>query len=367
MKVKTKKNKSMSKTVYNFSAGPAVLPDEVVDTIKSEISDFDQGMSVMEVSHRSSAFKTYAENSEDNLRSLLNINSDYSVLFLQGGATYQFSMIPQNLSINNKADYLVTGAWTAKAANYAKYHTKANIVSNSVDNNYTTVSDISHWKLTDDADYFYYSSNETIHGLEIHEVPNINTPIVNDMSSTICSRPIDINKYGLIFAGAQKNLGIAGLTVVIVRNDLIKDKGKDLPPLLRYQCHSDAKSMLNTSPVFAWYVAGLVFKWILDKGGVSAMGKANQKKAKLLYEYIDKSNLYSNPVAKKYRSWMNIPFILSDAALDERFLNEANKEGLLNLKGHRTVGGMRASVYNAMPIEGVKKLIDFMDYFQSKN
>ena len=357
----------MTNKIYNFSAGPSALPESVIDAIKSEINNFDQGMSILEISHRSSAFKKYADESEENLRNLLNINSDYSVLFLQGGATHQFSMLPQNLSYKESADYLVTGAWSAKAADYGSYHTSVNIVSNSINNNYTTLNDITSWSLNDDAEYFYYASNETIHGLEIHETPAVNVPIINDMSSTICSRPININDYGLIFAGAQKNLGIAGLTVVIANNDLIENKAKNLPPISRYETHAKEKSMLNTSPVFAWYVAGLVFKWILEQGGLKAMGEINKEKAKLLYEFIDDSSIYSNPVEKKYRSWMNIPFIIKDASLDESFLCEASKEGLKNLKGHRTVGGMRASMYNAMPIEGVKKLIDFMDFFQSRN
>ena len=357
----------MTNKIYNFSAGPSVLPHSVIDTIKSEIYNFDQGMSILEISHRSAAFKKYANESEENLRALLNIDSNYSIMFLQGGATHQFTMLPQNLSLENSADYLVTGAWSAKAADYGSYHTNVNIVSNSTDNNYTSLNDISSWSLNDDAAYFYYAANETIHGLEIHETPSVNVPIINDMSSTICSRPIDINDYGLIFAGAQKNLGIAGLTVVIAKNELIENKAKNLPPILRYESHSKEKSMLNTSPVFAWYVAGLVFKWILEQGGLISMGELNNKKSKLLYEFIDNSIIYSNPVDKKYRSWMNIPFIIKDARLDENFLSEASKEGLHNLKGHRTVGGMRASIYNAMPIEGVKKLIDFMDYFQSRN
>ena len=357
----------MPNNIYNFCAGPSALPEGVIDTIKSEINNFDQGMSVLEISHRSSAFKKYADESEENIRNLLNINSDYSVLFLQGGATHQFTMLPQNLSYEASADYLVTGAWSAKAANYGNYHTNVNIVSDSKDNNYTSLSDTTSWSLNNDAEYFYYAANETIHGLEIHETPAVNVPIINDMSSTICSRPINVNDYDLIFAGAQKNLGIAGLTIVIAKNDLIENKAKNLPPILRYESHAKEKSMLNTSPVFAWYVAGLVFKWILDQGGLKTIGEINKEKAKQLYEYIDNSTIYSNPVNKQYRSWMNIPFIIENDSLTENFLSEASKEGLKNLKGHRTVGGMRASMYNAMPIEGVKKLIDFMDFFQSRN
>ena len=366
----------MSNNVYNFGAGPATLPSSVIEQVKSNLQDFDNGMSIMEISHRSSAFKDYAYQSEASIRKLLNMSDDYAVLFLQGGATFQFSMVPQNLSewlpnkkyqINGSANYLITGGWSKKAADYAKFHTSVNTVYDSSENSYTSVTDIKDWNINPDVDYFYYCANETVHGLEIHETPDISGPIICDMSSTLCTRPININDFDLIFAGAQKNLGIAGLTIVIVKKELINDKAKHLPPLLRYESHSLDNSMLNTSPVFAWYVAGLVFNWIIAQGGLQSMSKLNQEKSSLLYDFIDSSEFYNNPVNPKYRSWVNIPFTLTSNNLDERFLNEASNEGLMNLKGHRTVGGMRASVYNAMPIEGVKKLIAFMENFETNN
>jgi phosphoserine aminotransferase len=285
-------------------------------------------------------------------------------------------MVPQNLSewlpnkkyqINGSANYLITGGWSNKAADYAKFHTSVNTVYDSSENSYTSVRDIKDWNINPDVDYFYYCANETIHGLEIHETPDISSPIICDMSSTLCTRPININDFDLIFAGAQKNLGIAGLTIVIVKKELINGKAEHLPPLLRYESHSLDNSMLNTSPVFAWYVAGLVFNWIITQGGLQSMSELNQEKSSLLYDFIDDSQLYKNSVNPKYRSWVNIPFTMTNKNLDEWFLKEASNEGLMNLKGHRTVGGMRASVYNAMPIEGVKKLIAFMENFETTN
>ncbi len=366
----------MSDTVYNFGAGPATLPSSVIDQVKSNLYDFCNGMSIMEVSHRSAAFKDYADQSEVSIRKLLNISDDYVVLFLQGGATFQFTMVPQNLSergsnknyqTKGSTNYLITGGWSKKAADYAKFHTSVNTVFDSSENSYTNIIDIKDWNVNPDVDYFYYCANETVHGLEIHETPEVNSPIICDMSSTLCTRPININDFDLIFAGAQKNLGIAGLTIVIVKKELINGKAKHLPPLLRYEAHSLDNSMLNTSPVFAWYVAGLVFEWIIAQGGLELMSELNQEKSSLLYDFIDSSQLYKNAVDTKYRSWVNIPFTITSNNLDERFLNEAKCEGLMNLKGHRTVGGMRASVYNAMPIEGVQKLITFMKDFETTN
>ena len=357
----------MSDNVYNFGAGPATLPSSVIDQVKSNLHDFSNGMSIMEVSHRGAAFKDYADRSEVSIRKLLNINDDYVVLFLQGGATFQFTMVPQNLSTRGSTNYLITGEWSKKAADYAKFHTSVNTVFDSSENSYTNIIDIKDWNVNPDVDYFYYCANETVHGLEIHETPEVNSPIICDMSSTLCTRPININDFDLIFAGAQKNLGIAGLTIVIVKKELINGKAKHLPPLLRYESNSLDNSMLNTSPVFAWYVAGLVFNWIITQGGLQSMSELNQEKSSLLYDFIDDSQLYKNPVNPKYRSWVNIPFTMASNNLDERFLNEAKCEGLMNLKGHRTVGGMRASVYNAMPIEGVKKLISFMENFETTN
>jgi len=357
----------MSENIYNFSAGPATLPKSVTDHLKLIINDFDQGMSILEVSHRSKAFKDFASESETTFRRLLNISDKYEVLFLQGGATHQFTMIPQNLSRNGPVDYLITGGWSKKAANYAaQQQIEVNIVSDSSDNNYTDVDNQDSWNINTDSDYFYYCANETVHGVEIHNPINIDAPLVCDMSSTLCTRPIEVSDFDVIFAGAQKNLGIAGLTIVIIKKELIKQKAEHLNPIMRYEDHAKDKSMLNTSPVFAWYAAGLVFDWIEKQGGLQAMAQINQTKSRLLYEYIDNSDLYQNPVSTIYRSWVNIPFILKDNDLDDIFLSQAEKSGLYNLKGHRTVGGMRASVYNAMPVEGVEMLITFMKDFENK-
>jgi len=357
----------MPTNVYNFGAGPATLPKIVVDKITDRLGNFTDGMSIMEISHRSLAFKDFAFQSEKNLRSLLQIDDSYAVLFLQGGATQQFSMVPMNLANQGIVDYLITGAWSKKAADYAAYHSKVNIVADSSDNNFLDVSDTNKWQHSNDAEYFYYCANETIHGLEIHQTPSVSAPIVSDMSSTLCTRPIDIKKYGLIFAGAQKNLGIAGLTIVIVKKDLILDKAKNLPPLMRFDSHYSEQSMLNTSPVFSWYVSGLLFEWIIEQGGLYAMSKINEKKASLLYSYIDKSTLYQNHVNPKFRSWVNIPFTMIKNDLEKKFLKASSDEGFKNLKGHRTVGGMRASVYNAMPIKAITELIRFMEEFENKN
>jgi len=355
----------MSQNIFNFSAGPAALPQSIIEQLPSKIFDFDRGMSILEISHRSKKFKEYAEKSESSLRRILNIDDNYEVLFLQGGATHQFTMIPQNLSINGEADYLITGGWSKKAAAYAEHHTNVNIVSDSSDNNFTHVADKSSWKMRTSADYFFYCANETVHGVEIHESLDVNTPLICDMSSTLCTRPIDVNKFDLIFAGAQKNLGIAGLTIVLARKEFIENQTNHLTPIMRYDAHANDNSMLNTSPVFAWFVAGLVFEWIEEQGGLIKMADSNKAKSQLLYDYIDQSSLYENPVNSKYRSWVNIPFTLSANNLDEEFLTKASKSGLYNLKGHRTVGGMRASVYNSMPIEGVERLISFMREFEN--
>jgi len=354
----------MSNDIFNFSAGPAVIPKTVLEKIHDGLDDFDRGMSITAVSHRSEAFRNYAQSSEDSLRNLLGINDEYSILFLQGGATHQFALIPMNFATETGSlDYLVTGAWSKKASAYASSIANVNVVSDSSSNNFTDISDSSTWTVNDRADYFFYCANETVHGLEIHEPIESESPLICDMSSTIASRPIDIKKYDLIFAGAQKNLGIAGVTILIIKRNLLSRVNKGLLPILDYSKHADDASMLNTSPVFAWYVSGLIFDWIKDQGGVETMAELNQEKSRLLYNFIDQSSFYSNPVSRSYRSWMNIPFILSRKDLDDEFIKSAEDSGLLNLKGHRTVGGMRASVYNAMPIEGVKKLIAFMDEF----
>jgi len=357
----------MPTNIYNFGAGPATLPKTVIEEITNRLGDFTDSMSVMEISHRSNEFKDFASQSENNLRSLLQIDDSYAVLFLQGGATHQFSMVPMNLANKGTADYLITGAWSKKAADYAKYHCNLNIISDSSDVNFTDIPNITNWTHSKNSEYFYYCANETIHGVEIHEVPETDIPVVSDMSSTLCTRPIEIDKYGLIFAGAQKNLGIAGLTIVIAKKDLIAGKAKNLPPLLRFESHYHENSLLNTSPVFPWYVAGLVFEWIIQKGGLNEMSKLNQNKASLLYNYIDNSTLYQNKVNPKFRSWVNIPFSLTQKNLDEKFLTMSSDAGFKNLQGHRTVGGMRASVYNAMPIKAITDLISFMEEFEDCN
>lgn len=355
----------MSKPVFNFSAGPAALPKSVMDKLSSKILNFDRGMSILEISHRSQAFKEYARRSESSLRRLLTIGDEYEILFLQGGATHQFTMIPQNFTTKGTADYLISGGWSKKAANYAEHHTKVNIVSDSSKSNFTDIADSSSWNINSDSDYFFYCANETVHGVEIHNRINVQSPVICDMSSTLCTRPLEVDQFDLIFAGAQKNLGIAGLTIVIVRKDFIDNQGEHLTPIMRYESHSIDNSMLNTSPVFAWFVAGLVFEWIEEEGGLSKMAENNNRKSQLLYDYIDQSSLYRNSVNPEYRSWVNIPFVLRSDDLNDQFLTQAQKSGLHNLKGHRTLGGMRASVYNAMPIEGVERLISFMKTFEN--
>jgi len=356
--------------VFNFSPGPAVLPLEVLEQAREDLPDWlGCGMSVMEVSHRSKAFLAVAEAAENNFRELLGIGDDYAVLFLQGGATMQFALVPMNISRpGDTVDYLLTGSWSNKALKEAKLIREVNVVADGADSTYTDVPDAGTWSLNPDAAYFHYTPNETIGGVEIHEPPDVgDVPIVADMSSTILSRPIDISRFGVIYAGAQKNIGPAGLTIVIIRRDLLDKAPADLPKIMRYKSQADSGSMLNTPPTFAWYLAGLVFDWLKRKGGLEAMGQVNRRKAALLYKAIDESNFYSNPVAEAFRSWMNVPFVLADAGLDADFLAKAEQSGLANLKGHRSVGGMRASIYNAMPEEGVRTLVEFMADFERTN
>ncbi len=355
--------------VFNFSAGPAALPLEVLEEAQAVMADWQgSGMGVMEISHRSKAFIAIAEQAEADLRELMNISADYSVLFLQGGATQQFALIPINLSDEGQTvDQLVTGSWSKKALKEGRALRDVNVVADGADLNYTDVPAQDSWKLTADAAYFHYCSNETIGGVELHEPPDVGSvPLVTDMSSTILSRPLDVSRYGLIYAGAQKNIGPAGLTIVIVRNDLIK---RDRPEsdILNYAAHAERGSMMNTPPTFAWYVAGLVFAWIKRQGGLAGMAKFNQTKASKLYAAIDGSDFYANPVALAYRSWMNIPFTLAKPELDGDFLAQATRAGLMNLKGHRSVGGIRASIYNAVPMDAVDALVAFMEEFERKN
>ncbi len=326
------------------------------------------GMSVMEMSHRGKEFMSIAEQAEADLRELLAVPDNYKVLFLQGGASSQFGMVPMNLSRDkHKVDYLNTGSWSKKAIAEAKRYCDVNLAANTEASKFTMTPDQADLKLSGDAAYVHYTPNETIEGVEFPYVPDTgDVPLVADFSSTILSRPIDVSKYGIIYAGAQKNIGPAGLTLVIVRDDLIGNAIDGTPVMFQYKTHAQADSMYNTPPTFGWYLAGLVFQWLKGKGGLAAMGAINQRKAQALYAAIDGSDFYANPVELKSRSWMNVPFTLADAELDAPFLKEAGSAGLKTLKGHRSVGGMRASIYNAMSEEGVKALIDFMAEFERR-
>jgi phosphoserine aminotransferase len=352
--------------VYNFSAGPAALPLEVLDNIRNDIPDWlGTGMSVLEVSHRGTEFIELAARSEVNLRKLLGVSEDFAVIFPQGGATLQMAMVPQNLAKpGDTVDYVVTGSWGAKAAGEARKFCKVNIAADAVDRNYTYIPKPTEWQLSKGAAYVHYVPNETIAGVEFHFVPDCDAPLVADMSSTILSRPIDVERFSVIYAGAQKNIGPAGVTLVIVRKDLLERAPKSLAHLMTWRSYAESDSMTNTPPTFAWYVADKVFEWLLENGGVEGMAVVNERKAHKLYDAIDASDFYSNPIARDARSWMNVPFILADASLDKKFLVEAESAGLTNLKGHRSVGGMRASIYNAVPEEAVDALIEFMREFE---
>ncbi|QQS53978.1 MAG: 3-phosphoserine/phosphohydroxythreonine transaminase [Candidatus Competibacteraceae bacterium] len=354
---------------YNFSAGPAMLPEAVLEQAKAEMLDWrGSGMSVMEMSHRGKEFVSIAEQAEADLRELLNIPAGYKVLFLQGGASAQFAMVPMNLLRGKtKADYLNTGQWSKKAIAEAKKFCQVNVVASSEAVNFTTVPAHESWKCDPEAAYLHYTPNETINGVEMHRVPDVGVPLAADLSSTLLSRPIDVSKFGVIYAGAQKNIGPAGLTIAIVREDLMGQTLTGTPTLLDYAAMAKEGSMYNTPPTYAWYIAGLVFQWIKAQGGLDAMAARNQAKAELLYRSIDESGFYKNPVDPAYRSWMNVPFTLADPALDKPFLAEAKAAGLLTLAGHRSVGGMRASIYNAMPLEGIKALVAFMADFQKRH
>jgi phosphoserine aminotransferase len=356
--------------VFNFAAGPATLPLEVLQQVRDEMLDWrGSGMSVMEISHRSKAFIGVAQEAENLLRELLDVPANYKVLFLQGGATGMFSAIPLNLtSADSTVDYINTGAWSKKAIGEAKRLTKVNVAADEAASGYSSAPQQGALKLTPGAAYVHYTPNETIGGVEFPYVPATNgVPLVADMSSTILSRPIDVSKFGLIYAGAQKNIGPSGLCVVIVRDDLIGKARPGTPSVWDFKAMADEGSMLNTPPTFGWYFAGLVFKWLKTQGGLSAIGEHNRAKADALYRAIDESGFYRNPVAKNARSWMNVPFILAKPELDKTFLSEAGAAGLTNLEGHRSVGGMRASIYNAMPLEGVRALTAFMKEFQRRH
>jgi len=356
------------KRVFNFSPGPAVLPVEVLEQARDELLDWrGTGMSVMEMSHRSKAFIGIAEKAEADLRELLAVPPNYKVLFMQGGATMQFAAVPLNLTTSAQTvDYINTGAWSKKAIGEAKRYAKVNVAADAGEP-YCSIPAISTWKTSGDASYLHYTPNETIGGVEFHSVPDVGVTLVADMSSTILSRPIDVSKFGVIYAGAQKNIGPAGLTLVLVRDDLIARARPETPSVLDYAAMAKDGSMLNTPPTYTWYVAGLVFQWLKAQGGLASMGELNRAKAEKLYAAIDGSPFYANPVAKDARSWMNVPFTLARPELDKTFLTEAKAAGLETLEGHRSVGGMRASLYNAMPMAGVDALLAFMNDFAQRN
>lgn len=356
--------------VYNFSAGPAVLPEEVLRTAAAEMLDYHGcGMSVMEMSHRSKDFQAIIDTAEADFRELLGVPENYKVLFLQGGGNTQFAMVPMNLMRHGVADYIVTGQWAKKAAKEAEMYGKVNVVASSADKTFSYIPDLQNLDIDDDADYVYICQNNTIYGTTIRELPNTKgKDLVSDVSSMFLSEPMDVSKYGALWGGVQKNVGPAGVTIVVIRDDLIReDVLPGTPTMLRYKTHADAKSLYNTPPCYNIYICGLVFKWLKEMGGLNVMKERNEQKAKILYDYLDQSTMFRGTVAPKDRSLMNIPFVTGDADLDAKFIAEASAAGFKNLKGHRTVGGMRASLYNAMPQEGVVKLVEFMDAFEKNN
>ena len=356
--------------VWNFSAGPAVLPVEVLQEAADEMLDYKgTGMSVMEMSHRSKAFETIINEAEADLRTLMNIPDDYEVLFLQGGANTQFAMIPMNFMKNRKAGYVITGQWATKAWKEATIFGEAVELASSKDKTFSYIPDCSDLPITDDMDYVYICENNTIYGTKFKELPNTKgKTLVADVSSCFLSEPVDVSKYAIIYGGVQKNIGPAGMVIAIVRDDLITDDVlPGTPTMMKYKTHADANSLYNTPNCYCIYICGKVFKWLKKQGGLEAMKERNEKKAKILYDYLDESKLFKGTVEKASRSLMNVPFVTGDPDLDAKFVKEAKEAGLENLKGHRTVGGMRASIYNAMPIEGVEKLVEFMKKFEKEN
>ncbi|MBR2213331.1 MAG: 3-phosphoserine/phosphohydroxythreonine transaminase [Eubacterium sp.] len=356
--------------VYNFSAGPAVLPEEVLEEAASEMLDYQgTGMSVMEMSHRSPAFQQIIDDAEADLRELMNIPDNYKVLFLQGGASTQFSAIPMNLKKNGKAAYIVTGQWAKKAAAEAEKYIDVVRVASSEDKTFSYIPDCSDLDIPEDADYVYICENNTIYGTKYKTLPNTKGHIlVSDVSSCFLSEPVDVEKYGIIYGGVQKNIGPAGMAIVIIREDLIPEEvDKSVPTMLAYKTQADAGSLYNTPPCYTIYMCGKVFKWLKKMGGLEAMKERNEKKAKILYDFLDQSEMFKGTVVPEDRSLMNVPFVTGDEELDAKFVKEAKAAGFENLKGHRTVGGMRASIYNAMPIEGVEALVEFMKKFEEEN
>jgi phosphoserine aminotransferase len=356
--------------VYNFSAGPSMLPQSILERARDELLEYDgNGMSVMEVNHRGKQFAAIADRSRDTLRRLMGVPDNYRILFLHGPARTHFAAVPLNLAgAGAIADYVDTGMWSKMAMEEAERFMTVNVAASSRDQNYASIPPLSDWRLTDGAAYVHITPNETIGGVEYHEVPDLGDRVlVGDMSSNILSRPMDVGKFGLIYAGAQKNMGIAGLSIVIVREDLLGRARPGTPSMLDYQVHADAESLAATAPTFAWYLAALMLDWIEGQGGLEQMAATNRRKAEKLYACIDSSNFYHNPIEREHRSWMNVPFTLPSEDMDAAFLSESAEQGLVGLKGHRFVGGMRASIYNAMPEEGVDRLVAFMGDFMQRH
>ncbi len=356
--------------VYNFSAGPAVLPEEVLKEAAAEMLDYrGTGMSVMEMSHRSKAYQAIIDEAEADIRTLMGIPNNYKVLFLQGGASQQFAMIPMNLMRNHVADYIITGQWAKKAWQEAKLYGQANAVASSADQNFTYIPDCSDLPISENADYVYICENNTIYGTKFHTLPNTKgKDLVADVSSCFLSEPVDVARYGMLYGGVQKNIGPAGVVIAIIREDLIReDVYPGTPTMLRYKTHADNGSMYNTPPAYGIYICGKVFKWLLKNGGLAQRKIDNEKKAAILYDFLDASDLFHGTVVKKDRSLMNVPFVTGNEAMDAKFIKAATEAGFVNLKGYRTVGGMRASLYNAMPIEGVEMLTQFMEKFEKEN
>lgn len=356
--------------IYNFSAGPAVLPEEVLQEAADEMLDYrGTGMSVMEMSHRSKAYEAIIQEAEKDLRDLMNIPDNYKVLFLQGGASQQFAAIPMNLMKNKVADYIITGMWAKKAFAEAKQYGTVNAIASSADKNFSYIPDCSDLPISENADYVYICENNTIYGTKFKTLPNTKgKTLVADVSSCFLSEPVDVSKYGIIYGGVQKNIGPAGVVIVIIREDLItEDVLPGTPTMLKYKTQADDKSLYNTPPAYGIYICGKVFKWLKKMGGLEVMKERNEKKAAILYDFLDQSKMFKGTVVKEDRSLMNVPFVTGDEALDAKFVKEATAAGFDNLKGHRSVGGMRASIYNAMPIEGVEKLVEFMKKFEAEN
>ena len=358
------------KRVFNFSAGPAMLPEEVLQEAAAEMMDYrGTGMSVMEMSHRSKAYQQILDDAEQDLRDLMRIPDNYKVLFLQGGASQQFAMIPMNLMKNRVADYIITGQWAKKAYEEAKKYGKANAIASSADKTFSYLPDCSDLPVSEDADYVYICENNTIYGTKYKQLPNTKGKLlVSDVSSCFLSEPVDVTRYGIIYGGMQKNIGPAGVVIVIIREDLITDDVLEgTPTMLKYKIHADNGSLYNTPPAYGIYICGKVFKWLKKMGGLDAMKAHNEKKAAILYDYLDRSKMFKGTVRKEDRSLMNVPFVTGNPDLDAKFIKEAAEAGFVNLKGHRIVGGMRASIYNAMPMEGVEKLVAFMEKFEAEN